>query len=125
VRWKVKFGQMELSYDGQYGFCVRSMAWLLAFDGLQQITIRDFRTDSCSTAAHTQLEKAMYLVIADGRCLSGFEAYRYIVLRVPGLWWLVPLFYVPIFSRLFGHSIYSWIASNRGRPRLWLQKRAK
>jgi len=37
------------------------------------------------------------------------------VLRVPGLWWQVPSFYVPVLSRLFGHPIYNWIAANRGR----------
>ncbi len=38
----------------------------------------------------------------DGRALPGFEAYRYVVLRVPGLWWQIPFFYVPVFSRLIG-----------------------
>ena len=47
-----------------------------------------------------QLEKALYAVLPDGRALPGFEAYRYVVLRVPGLWWMVPFFYVPGLSRL-------------------------
>jgi len=34
---------------------------------------------------------------------------------VPGLWWLLPFFYVPILSRLLGHRIYNWIAANRSR----------
>ena len=54
----------------------------------------------------------------DGRALPGFEAYRYVVLRVPGLWWQIPFFYVPVLSRLFGHPIYNWIASNRS----WLSR---
>jgi predicted DCC family thiol-disulfide oxidoreductase YuxK len=60
-----------------------------------------------------QLEKALYLVLSDGRALAGFEAYRYVVLRVPGLWWQIPLFYVPVLSRLIGHSVYNWIAGHR------------
>jgi hypothetical protein len=32
---------------------------------------------------------------------------------VPGLWWQVPLFYIPVVSRLVGHPIYNWVASNR------------
>ena len=35
--WKRKIGAMEMIYDGRCGFCVRSMAWFLAFDGLAQI----------------------------------------------------------------------------------------
>ena len=52
---------------------------------------------------------------ADGRALPGFEAYRYVVPRVPGLWWLVPFFYLPVISRLLGHRIYNWVAANRSR----------
>jgi predicted DCC family thiol-disulfide oxidoreductase YuxK len=60
-----------------------------------------------------QMEKALYLVLPDGRALPGFEAYRYVVLRVPGMWWMIPFFYVPVFSRLVGRPLYNWIAANR------------
>jgi predicted DCC family thiol-disulfide oxidoreductase YuxK len=113
--WKHRIGAMEMVYDGRCGFCVRSMAWLLAFDGLQQIGIRDFRTNPCAVVTDVQLEKALYLVLPDGRALPGFEAYRHVVARVPGLWWLAPFFYVPVLSRLFGHPIYNWVAANRSR----------
>jgi predicted DCC family thiol-disulfide oxidoreductase YuxK len=113
--WKRKIGDMEMIYDGHCGFCKRSMAWFLAFDGLRQISIRDFRTQPSPVVSDEQLLKALYLVLPDGRALPGFEAYRYVVLRVPGLWWQVPFFYIPVFSRLFGHPIYNWIAANRSR----------
>jgi predicted DCC family thiol-disulfide oxidoreductase YuxK len=113
--WKRRIGDMEMIYDGKCGFCVRSMAWFLAFDGLGQIRIRDFRTDPSPVVSDAQLEKALYLVLPDGRALPGFEAYRYAVLRVPGLWWQVPFFYVPVLSRAFGHPIYNWVAANRSR----------
>jgi predicted DCC family thiol-disulfide oxidoreductase YuxK len=106
-------GEMEMIYDGKCGFCVRSMGWLLAFDGLQQIKTRDFRTNPSPVVSDAQMEKALYLVLPDGRALPGFEAYRYVVLRVPGLWWLVPFFYIPVLSRLIGHPIYNRIAANR------------
>jgi predicted DCC family thiol-disulfide oxidoreductase YuxK len=111
--WKRAMGEMEMIYDGRCGFCVRSMAWFLAFDGLGQIKVRNFRTDPSPVVSDAQLEKALYLVLPDGRALPGFEAYRYAVLRVPGLWWQVPLFYVPVLSRLLGHPLYHWVASHR------------
>jgi len=113
--WKRWIGDMEMIYDGRCGFCVRSMAWFLAFDGLRQIRIRDFRTAPSPVVSDAQLEKALYLVLPDGRALPGFEAYRYVVPRVPGLWWQVPFFYVPGLSRLVGHPIYNWVAANRSR----------
>jgi predicted DCC family thiol-disulfide oxidoreductase YuxK len=115
LAWKRKMGGMEMIYDGRCGFCFRSMAWFLAFDGLGQIRVRDFRRDPSPIVSDAQMEKALYLVLPDGRALPGFEAYRYAVLRVPGLWWLIPFFYLPVFSRLIGHPIYNWIAGNRGR----------
>jgi len=111
--WKRRIGDMEMIYDGHCGFCVRSMAWLLAFDCLRQIGIRDFRTNPSPIVADAQLEKALYLVRPRGKPLAGFEAYRYAVLRVPGLWWLVPLFYVPVLSRWVGSAIYGWVAAHR------------
>jgi predicted DCC family thiol-disulfide oxidoreductase YuxK len=112
--WKRRIGEMEMIYDGRCGFCVRSMAWLLAFDGLRQISIRDFRTNPSPVVSDAQVEKALYLVLPGGRALPGFEAYRYVALRVPGLWWQIPFFYIPVLSRLFGHPIYNWVAANRG-----------
>jgi predicted DCC family thiol-disulfide oxidoreductase YuxK len=113
--WKRRIGEMEMIYDGRCGFCVRSMVWFLAFDALSQIKVRDFRTNPSPVVSDAQMEKHLYLITPDGRALPGFEAYRYAVLRVPGLWWQVPLFYVPVLSRLLGRPIYDWIAANRSR----------
>jgi predicted DCC family thiol-disulfide oxidoreductase YuxK len=113
--WRRRMGAMEMIYDGNCGFCKRSMAWFLAFDGLRQIQIRNFRADPSPVVSDREVEKALYTVLPDGRALPGFEAYRYVVLRVPGLWWQVPFFYVPVLSRAVGHPVYKWIAANRSR----------
>jgi predicted DCC family thiol-disulfide oxidoreductase YuxK len=113
--WKRRMGGIEMIYDGTCGFCKRSMASFLAFDGLRQISIRDFRTNPSPVVSDEKMLKHLYTVLPDGKAFPGFEAYRYVVPRVPGLWWLVPLFYIPFFSRYFGHPIYNWIAANRGR----------
>jgi predicted DCC family thiol-disulfide oxidoreductase YuxK len=117
--WKQKIGPMEMIYDGHCGFCRRSMAWLLAFDGLRQIDIRDYRTNPSPVVRSELVDKALYLVRPDGRALPGFEAYRHVVARVPGLWWLIPFFFVPLLSRLFGRPLYDWVAANRARLSSW------
>lgn len=111
--WRAKFGGMEMIYDGHCAFCKRSMAAFLAFDGFSQISVRDFRSNPSPIVPDAALEKALYLITADGRTIPGFDAYRHAVLRVPGLWWMVPAFYIPVLSRAFGRPIYNWIASNR------------
>jgi predicted DCC family thiol-disulfide oxidoreductase YuxK len=118
--WKRKMGKMEMIYDGKCGFCVRSMIGLLAFDGLGQIRVRNFRVASSPVVSDAKLEKALYLVLPDGRALPGFEAYRYVVLRVPGLWGLIPFFYLPVLSYFFGRPIYNWVAANRSKISGWV-----
>lgn len=115
LAWKKKIGPMEMIYDGRCGFCVRSMVWFLAFDGLQQIGIRNFRIDPSPVVSDEKMEKALYLVLPDGRALPGFEAYRHVVLRVPGMWWMVPFFYIPLLSRAVGTPVYNYIASHRSQ----------
>jgi len=112
--WRNKMGAMEMIYDGECGFCKRAMAAFLAYDGLQQISVRDYRTNPSPVVASEKVDKALYLVKADNTAIPGFDAYQYVVLRVPGLWWQVPFFYIPFFSKLFGRPIYNWIAANRG-----------
>lgn len=113
--WRQRMGAMEMIYDGDCGFCRRSMAAYLAFDGLGQIAVRDFRRNPSPVVSDEALDRALYLVTGSGLQLPGFEAYRYAVLRVPGMWWMVPFFYVPYFSRALGTPFYLWIARNRGR----------
>ncbi len=112
-RWKSRIGPMEMIYDGQCGFCKRSMAWLLAFDGLGQISVRDYRRDPSPVVSSELVDKALYVVMPDGRNFPGFDAYRHVVLRVPGLWWMIPLFYIPVLSRAVGRRAYNWIATHR------------
>jgi hypothetical protein len=116
LAWKRTVGEPELVYDGKCGRCVRSMAWFLAFDGLQQIRTRDFRTNTFPNLSGSSADPPLHLVLSDGRVLAGFDACRYVALRVPGLWWSVPFFYVPVVSRALGHLISGWLSANRGVP---------
>ncbi|MCI0507732.1 MAG: DCC1-like thiol-disulfide oxidoreductase family protein [Gammaproteobacteria bacterium] len=111
--WRKKMGGMEMIYDGECGFCRRAMASFLAYDGLQQIKVRDYRTNPSPVVSSQDADKALYLVTGNDKAIPGFDAYRYAVLRVPGLWWQVPFFYIPVFSKLCGRPIYNWIAANR------------
>jgi len=115
IWWRNKIGDMEMIYDGDCGFCKRAMAAFLAFDGLKQIQVRDYRTNPSPIVSSDKLDKALYLVTENKKALPGFDAYQYAVLRTPGLWWQIPFFYVPIFSKMFGRPIYNWIAAHRGQ----------
>jgi hypothetical protein len=76
VWWKGRMGDMEMIYDGRWGFCVRSMKWFTSFDGLGQIRMRDFRTNPSPIVSDAEVEMALYLVLPDGRVLPGAAGLR-------------------------------------------------
>ncbi len=68
--WKRRIGDMEMIYDGRCGFCVRSMAWFLAFDGLQAdprsaISAPTLRP---SSAMRNSKRRSTWSCRTDGRC---------------------------------------------------------
>jgi predicted DCC family thiol-disulfide oxidoreductase YuxK len=111
--WKRRIGVIEMIYDSRSSHGLRSAAWLLSFDGLQQIALREIQTVPPPAAIDGRPDKGPWVVLPGGRTLAGFDAYRHIVPRVPGLWWLVPLFHVPVVSRLLVRPIYDWVAASR------------
>ena len=106
---------LVMLYDGNCGFCKRSMAGFLAFDGLSQIEAKDFHKTRSKLVTREQADKALYTLTADGQAYPGFDAYRHVVARVPGLWLFGPLFHIPWLSRAVGQPVYAWVASNRKR----------
>lgn len=111
--WQKRFSGIEMIYDGDCGFCKRSMCLFLAFDGLQQIRTRDYHTNPSPKVPSEMVAQALYTITAKDKAIPGFDAYRHVVLRVPGMFFLVPFFYVPVFSKLIGRLIYKWVAKNR------------
>ena len=113
ARWVRRFGGMEMVYDGRCGFCVRSMAAFKAFDGLNLITTRDYHRECPDWISAEKASEAVYLRDRNGRVFAGFDAYRVASRRVPGLWWMAPLFHIPLLSAVVGRRLYAWVARNR------------
>jgi hypothetical protein len=88
------------------------MAWLLTFDGLNQIRAIDFRMQKTTIFDNEKLEKSIYLINQNGYQRPEFSAYKHLVLRVLGLWWIVPLFNVPYLSQKIG-NIKIYVTENK------------
>jgi predicted DCC family thiol-disulfide oxidoreductase YuxK len=57
----------------------------------------------------------MHLLTPDGsRLYHGFGALRWLAWRLPALWLIAPLLYIPGIPTL-GQKLYLWIARNRFR----------
>ncbi|MBI3323801.1 MAG: DUF393 domain-containing protein [Candidatus Omnitrophica bacterium] len=106
-----------LLYDGRCGFCLASVDRLRILDLFAAIKPVNYHEVEELTALHPSLSRQrchsrMQLVEPDGRLSEGFLAFRRISLRLPLLWPLVPLVYVPG-AVWAGQRVYDWIASHR------------
>ena len=113
-------GRGQVLYDGQCPLCLRSVALLKRLDWLGRLRTIDARDRSQWPASDAPLDperllQEMHVVTPDGRRLyRGFAALRWIAWRLPLLWPLAPLLYIPGVPRL-GQRLYLWVARNRFR----------
>ena len=108
---------ISVVYDGQCGFCVRSLRIVRALDVWGLLRFVD-GTDRPQVEARfpglsdADLDGAMYAVGDGGRTYRGFFAFRRLLWSSPLLWPLLPIFYLPG-ARWVGPRVYAWIARNR------------
>jgi len=105
-------------YDGQCRLCQRSIAMLRRLDWRKRLAYRDARDPSGWPTSPRPLEMdrllfEMHVVTPDRSSVyAGFDAFRWIAARLPLLWPVVPLLYVPGVPTL-GRRVYLWVAKNR------------
>ena len=106
-----------LIYDGECGFCRRSVDWLQRWDREHRIALVPFQHRARVAAFNIPLPAlaaAMHLVLPppDGRVLSGADAVPELLERLPGKGWLAWGFRIPG-VRPIARRVYAWIARRR------------
>jgi predicted DCC family thiol-disulfide oxidoreductase YuxK len=115
-------------YDGHCAFCRKSVELLHRLDWLKRLRFADARDPAQVPSvrawspdhALTGLDPArlleeMHVLTADGRRVyHGFAALRWLAWRLPLLWPVAPLLYLPGVLPL-GQRLYLWVARNRFR----------
>jgi predicted DCC family thiol-disulfide oxidoreductase YuxK len=110
----------QILYDGQCPLCLKSVGLLRRLDWLGRLDYVNARDRDRLPAGgppfdRDRLLKEMHVLTPDGRRLyHGFAALRWIAWRLPLLWPVAPLLYVPGVPWL-GQRLYLWIARNRFR----------
>src|SRR5262245_60897489 len=105
-------------YDGDCPLCRRSITILRKLDWFHRLEYVSARETSQEVLRHPLVEGAplleeMHLLTPDGkRIYHGFGAFRWMAWRLPLLWLVAPLLYLPGVPWL-GQRIYLWIARNR------------
>ncbi len=109
-----------LLYDGHCAFCRKSVDQVRRLDWLGVVRFADARDPAALPATEAPLDPErllaeMHLVPpGGGRVYHGFGALRWLAWRLPLLWPLAPLLYLPGVPAL-GQRLYLWVARNRLR----------
>jgi predicted DCC family thiol-disulfide oxidoreductase YuxK len=110
---------LDVIYDGQCGFCVRSLKVCRSLDVRHAFRFHDANARSRISASFPELasadfENAMFAIAPDRSVTRGFFAFRRMIWESPLMWPLIPLFYLPGAATL-GPRVYAWVARNRRR----------
>ena len=109
---------VNIIFDGDCGFCRRSLRFIEALDLRRVLRFYDSRQPE--TVEHfpvlrgADVEEAMYAVVAGEPVYRGFFAFRRLLWSNPSTWLLIPIFYFPG-ARFLGPRVYAWVARNRNK----------
>jgi len=117
---KDKMTPLVVLWDGDCGFCLKSLDWVKSKNPEGKITYLSFHADKakswCNVIGIENLQKSMY-VIKENRPYPGAEGFQILLLRIPNWRWLGTLMGWPVIKQI-GQLGYLVIAKNR----TWLGK---
>lgn len=108
---------LDIVYDGQCGFCARSLALCMRLARRPVFRTHDANDREAVEArfpalAGADTADAMFVVTGRGEIFRGFFAFRRMMWASPWLYPLLPFFYAPGAS-LLGPRLYAWVARHR------------
>ena len=110
--------QHRALYDGDCAFCRKSLDLVKRLDWLGRLAYVNVREDQpllhAPPVAGAPLLEQMHVLTAGGRLVGGYRAVRWLAWRLPLLWPIAPLLYLPGVTQL-GDRLYRWVARNRFR----------
>ena len=112
--WNVLVRRAEIYYDGDCGFCERSLLWVKRFDWFDRLTIRPSRELAPQGARldPALLENEVGLQDENGELYYGADAFEQIATRCPVLMPFALLMKVPG-AILVARHVYDHVAANR------------
>ena len=109
----------QVFYDGHCRLCQKSVALLKRLDWLGALEYVDVRIpDHPALRAlpdlNGELLNQMHLLTPGQKVHQGFYAFRWMAWRLPLLWLIAPVLYLPGVPAI-GQRLYLWVARNRFR----------
>lgn len=116
-KFKITKGRIAFYYDEECPLCNRVKIILSHFDIFNAVDFKGVQTfgftnKKLSHLSREQLLRNVYSITRKGNILSGVKTYRYVFLKIPGLFILGVVLYLPGIYHL-SKWIYSTVAANR------------
>ncbi len=101
-------------FDGDCGFCTRSVEVVMHLDLFKRIQFQNFRAKETKKVAGFPFDRAEHEVVTqvNGKWLGGYDAFRVIFRCLPLTFLFAPLLYLPPVPQI-GKRVYKWVAKNR------------
>ncbi len=112
-------GPVTMLYDGHCYLCSRIAFLLRLLDVFGRVRLANIRVPS-ERALHApnvpleELDRVVHAELPDGRVVKSFDAFRSVLSRLPLLWPIVPLLWIPGMKTM-ATPIYDFFASRRPR----------
>jgi len=87
-------------YDGHCKFCTASVQKLARFDRRGRLSFLSLHDAEVARRwpelGYDELMQYLYLITPAGRKFRGAEAFKHLSTRLPALYWMAPLLYIPL-----------------------------
>ncbi len=105
-------------FDGNCRICTGQIRRIARWDGGRRLAFLSLHDEKVAAGypdlSHEALMRDIYVIDRQGGRHRGAAGFRYLSRRLPRLWWLAPLMYVP-FSLPLWQFLYRQVANRRYR----------
>jgi predicted DCC family thiol-disulfide oxidoreductase YuxK len=105
-------------YDGHCKFCTASVQKLARFDRRGRLAFLSLHDPEVARRwpelGYDELMQYVYLITPEGRKFRGAEVFKHLSTRLPALYWMAPILYVPLAMPLW-QFFYRAFAKRRYR----------
>ena len=103
-------------YDNNCNICVKIQYILKILDFFslfKWVKSTDLYKDKNYLDAIPLIEESIVVITPKNDYITHFEACKYLIVRIPLLYFIIPFLYLPFLSNYIGNKLYKYVSQNR------------